>query len=321
MPEMADPRALSMIRRFESLGYTLLYSFGTMDTLFMYQHVGDLVPIVIWEHRALDSCRSRNGTNWATIEQGAQPEDIAQWPLGREGCMYSHTYPAGIPYWKSLAFHFWGNSVTPWLGAEWSLAPEDGIATGSDNTFIGYSIEDRCMRESPYYSQREHRALIFAKRTSFFGKKDNLFAGLIAAAAAKVPKDGGRGFELVSTAGKKGEALDEPGVETLGRLSREAWIQTLARSKVLLGIGHPPLSPSPYDALCAGVPFINPLRYWDKEHPDDRTQWKAQQQALVWVDEPYVYHIQKGDEIGLARALREAAANPIDRYIRELARE
>lgn len=56
-------------------------------------------------------------------------------------------------------------------------------------------------------------------------------------------------FELVSTAGKpKGgggpEPLDEPGLESLGRLSQPEWTELLARGKALLGIGRPYLSPS-----------------------------------------------------------------------------
>ena len=37
------------------------------------------------------------------------------------------------------------------------------------------------------------------------------------------------------------------------------FMMEVAKSKVMLGIGSPWWSPSPYYALCLGVPFINPV--------------------------------------------------------------
>ena len=37
------------------------------------------------------------------------------------------------------------------------------------------------------------------------------------------------------------------------------FMMEVAKSKVMLGIGSPRWSPSPYYALCLGVPFINPV--------------------------------------------------------------
>lgn len=288
-----------MIKAFEALGYTLLYTYGAMDTLFTYQHMGDLIPILLWEGSQLKACIARNASSWEALESGAPSENVAAWPLGREGCMYDPSYPSGVPWWKSFAFHFWASSATPWLGGQWTLSPEEHGGSGSENQYIGYSIEDKCREHSPYYTRREHRALVLGKQTRYFEAKENLFFGLVADAAASVAPDrtsdsgslDGADFKVISTAGKKGEVLAEPGIETTGKMSREEWIQTLARSKVLLGIGNPPLSPSPYDALCAGVPFINPVSHWDHKNHSNRTSWTAQQQALVDLDEPYVYHV------------------------------
>lgn len=35
----------------------------------------------------------------------------------------------------------------------------------------------------------------------------------------------------------------------------------VASSKAMIGMGNPYWSPSPYYALCLGVPFINPVRF------------------------------------------------------------
>ena len=71
------------------------------------------------------------------------------------------------------------------------------------------------------------------------------------------------------------------GVKNHGFLSQSAFVNTLSRSQVLIGIGRPVAfvnspqrhantvllisdpsycrSPTPYEALCLGVPFINPV--------------------------------------------------------------
>jgi hypothetical protein len=47
----------------------------------------------------------------------------------------------------------------------------------------------------------------------------------------------------------EGEYEDPPGLINLGPLKRDLYDQKLAESKVLVGIGRPEISPSPYSAL------------------------------------------------------------------------
>jgi len=42
------------------------------------------------------------------------------------------------------------------------------------------------------------------------------------------------------------------------------------------GIGKPIVSPTPYDALCMGVPFINPVMKWSSDAPEDRSSWTCE---------------------------------------------
>jgi hypothetical protein len=89
-------------------------------------------------------------------------------------------------------------------------------------------------------------------------------------------------------------------------------------------------SPTPYDALCLGVPYINPildviyftsLRYlstklhfqWDKNDPTNRDKWSGQQGMLKDFDPPYVYNVFRGDKEGFIKAIKDALANPIER--------
>lgn len=44
-------------------------------------------------------------------------------------------------------------------------------------------------------------------------------------------------------------------------------------------------------ALCLGVPFINPVRDWNRDDPDNRDTWYSQHNGLHELSPPYVYHI------------------------------
>jgi hypothetical protein len=77
------------------------------------------------------------------------------------------------------------------------------------------------------------------------------------------------------------------------------------------------------------------LKRWNREDPDDRSQWNSQHNGLLMVPEPYVYHVvsistvlmknaelikqQRGNQEQLQAAMRKAIDTPVDRYIRTLA--
>ena len=49
------------------------------------------------------------------------------------------------------------------------------------------------------------------------------------------------------------------GVINLRKLAPHEFSEAVAMSKVMIGVGNPWWSPSPYHALCMGVPFLNPV--------------------------------------------------------------
>lgn len=51
--------------------------------------------------------------------------------------------------------------------------------------------------------------------------------------------------------------VKEAGIENFGRLSKIDFYQKLSQSFVFIGVGQPRISPSPWDALCMGVPVSN----------------------------------------------------------------
>lgn len=315
-----------MLNGFRELNYTFLFTSGHMDTLLVYQKIPTMVQAVIWELGEYEHCVARNDSNYLALES-TEPDAAGTWQVGTKACMQSETYPEGIPYWKSFLFFFWNYPLTP-LGGNWTLSPEDYSQInldGKGNQYLGYSIEDRCLAYETY-AEREHRGLVLAKERHYFD--DSPWRGHLGAARDSVPPvrglgDGGGAeiaFKLVSTAGReRGDdgSVDElpEGVVSLGRMAQDAYTRVLARSKMLVGLGDPVLSPSPYWALCMGVPFINLVSEWKHDDPDNRHHWRTQQDALRFTPEPYVYHVRKGDGEGLGAAMRRAAATPIARYV------
>jgi DNA mismatch repair protein MSH3 len=128
-----DIWAASTIEAFTSLNATVLYTYGAMDTLFIYQAIPDLVKIIIWEGSEYDKCFKRNDANHLETERDGAD---GSWQTGKKGCIKRTGFEDGIPVWKSFMFHFWGNPVSH-LGHNWTLAPEDYARGGRGNYYLG----------------------------------------------------------------------------------------------------------------------------------------------------------------------------------------
>lgn len=63
------------------------------------------------------------------------------------------------------------------------------------------------------------------------------------------------GIDFIAAADTAGDAFPFENVENLGRLPREQFHSAVAHSKVVLGVGSPRLSPTPYEALCSKSGF------------------------------------------------------------------
>lgn len=233
------------MKAFKQLNYTMLYGWGHMDSLFMYQNLPDMIDIVLWNKNLLNECIARNETNYHELERKNWPFVNGEWQTGKQACMYSKDYPEGVPHWKSFGFHFWSGAATA-LGNNWTVSPEDISKYDTQgNYYLGYSTEDSCM-QLPYIKSedRDHRALILGKLTEYFDEDQSMFYGQLMPAANTIPERNGEAFTLSSTAGNRDDKLAEPGITTLGKMPTADWQNHLSHSKAMIGIGLPLLSPS-----------------------------------------------------------------------------
>ncbi|TFK55828.1 hypothetical protein OE88DRAFT_1731469 [Heliocybe sulcata] len=277
-----DIWAASVIAGLQEMNYTFIYSKNSVELAAQYRQFPDLVKAVIIECVAAQKC------------------------FHNAECIKSEHNPLGIPVWKLFSFHFWTGECHP-LGGAWTLSPENFPETTTnslDNFYLGYSVERTCTKLPVVpSSEREDRAYVFGKSITYFTDDSYAWPGVHFQNAVAGLMD------------STNDTIADTGIKNLGRLDKERFYSEVAKSKVLVGTAKPVLSPSPYDALCLGVPFINPITRWDEKDPDDRNGWFAQHDGLIREKEPYVYHVRTGDGEGLLAALDRAFHNPIDRYI------
>lgn len=232
-------------------------------------------------------------------------------------CALSEHNPGGIPAWKLLSFSWRERSASP-LGPKWTLSPEDYRLERNatvPNTYLGYSVEPGCLSH-PFIPRglraKPPQAYVHAKDITYFSAEHHAWkADFYDAAAAET----GAHF-LVGAFGTAPSDFPKS-VENVGLLPLKWFYQSLAESSVLVGVGLPGTSPTPYDALCLGVPYINPILEWDEHDPTNRTAWTAQHEMLKNLDPPHVYNIFKGDKEGFTQAVKAALAHPIQSYTLE----
>ncbi|KAG8953693.1 hypothetical protein FRC04_001897 [Tulasnella sp. 424] len=309
----------AMMDAIHGLGYSMLLAKDTPHVYHLWRRHHVSVHMIIWEDE----------------EWGARP------------CLHNSTCPyappgidlpvpppssthLNIPIWKVFNAHWWNGPKGP-LGGPFTLAPgpfehwSKHNNPGKDNF---YPRKDMSQNSLHPFSERPRQAYVYAKFLKFFLEPfyilpnpqgvardqldDSFFADL--ARTDNITWLGQFKFDGMPEDSNPHQPL---GITPVERMERPAFQRLVGQSKVLLGIGRPALSLTPYEALCLGVPFINPIRTWDKKDPDNKEKWGAQQEGLLYmsVGEPYVYNVKVGDRDGLARAVRNAMETPLDRFI------
>ncbi|KAJ6575595.1 hypothetical protein DFH09DRAFT_1311661 [Mycena vulgaris] len=276
---------LIALRRF---GYSYLYSINRERTSQLYYMFRALVRIILVDVPDANEC------------------------FHDEDCVLLSHKPHGIPAWKILSFHFWDSPDNP-LGRKWTLSPEP-YRESDGNTYLGYSIEPQCAAQQFVpHPQRKRQAYVLAKEARYFNPKDRTYSPDYFEAAAAAA-----GVQFF--AGVREQVMPEyfpRNITNVGFMPSHRFYEMLAQSRVLVGVGIPQTSPTPYEALCMGVPFINPIHQWNADDPTDKKQWLAQHTTLKYLDPPYVYNVFKGDKAGFVKAVVDATSHPIDSFVLE----
>ncbi|CDZ96563.1 hypothetical protein [Phaffia rhodozyma] len=344
--------ASSIIRALDHLGYTFLFSRRLDQTAIQYRVLGDYVKVVVVEpiksFKCLESaeCTRTDTTQNTDSEKSIWDKGgIPAWKLFSFHFWGDSKNPLG-PGWTmspepsielqeeyfrklfqggeldSIGYKRKRDATSSFLASIWPskiLVPKKQVIgpRGSDsnlgNTYIGYSIEEVC-EKTPLIprEERQKQAYVFAKMSAFFFTEEFAWSNAIFQRARDELN-----VTLLAYTQSTPNVPEPPSAlaHTSHLLPQTEFFSKVAHSKILIGIGNPPLSPSPYDALCLGVPFLNPILSWNKDNPGDKINWYTQQNGLKYVDAPYVYNVFRNDSDGFFHAIQSAMKNPIDRFI------
>ncbi|RSH82210.1 hypothetical protein EHS25_006143 [Saitozyma podzolica] len=299
---------MSMIKAIRRLGYTVLLSNDSEeqedwdDLLAVYRELGDrVVAVVIGE---ADRC------------------------FKRESCVKHAGNPNGIPRWKVFRFSYFPHGMEDMTEA-WMITAERNNVNPGNHTYIGFSYEDEA-KSRPHIpsSDRAHQALVHAKHAWYFFMRPNELAwnDTFWQSASDDPRLQGisfRGtFDIDQAHGEStgwmapGSIVSNiTGVHNTGRIGPKGFHALVAESKIVIGLGNPVMSPSPYVALSMGTPYLNPIKGWDWQDPTNRDRWSTQHDHLARMDPPYVYNVHAGDYEGFVAAIKGAIENPPEPHI------
>lgn len=185
-------------------------------------------------------------------------------------------------------------------------------------TFLGYGLmplpEDTSFVP---WSERPYRVYILAKQAHYFHNgHQHVYNFDFFTRAAKELSEEFPGFEFVGgfEDNRSPEDVEKWGkvpsvIRNFGIMNATTFDEEYGKSRLLLGIGSPPLSPSPYRALSRGVPFANPHTLRD----DGSGQWAYQQhESMMGVPEPYGYQVEAFNYTSFVETIRKAMRTPIE---------
>ena len=138
------------------------------------------------------------------------------------------------------------------LGSEWTLSPSHL----NDNFHLGYSIEPTCRRLPfiPAFHRAEpSQAYVLAKGGEYLRESPEFAWTLPWLSSLEDELDISVIAGLREWNGIR-EEFEGLGLTNVGLMSKMDFYRTLAMSFIMIGVGKPKISPSPWDALCMGTP-------------------------------------------------------------------
>jgi hypothetical protein len=150
------------------------------------------------------------------------------------------------------------------------------------NTFLGYYIDTNRLQiaqEEKMNKRNRIQGVLWGKDPRHFESKDSFVLSLA------------QHVSLVSTASSSAELPRHVNISYLGHQSSEQWLRLLAKSRFLLGLGHPLLGPSALDCVSLGCVFINPT--YSKPMLD--AEYRSQHPYIKEVSKDHVCEYAEGD--------------------------
>ncbi|KAL7415019.1 hypothetical protein BDY24DRAFT_433906, partial [Mrakia frigida] len=275
-------------------GYSLIQVSTMEEAVRMYRTFSNITKSVIM--------RSSNFNN-----------EVDKCHEDKQGCLQSVDNPDGIPPWKIFGFSYFGKEELP-LGSKWMLT---ALPRPDESYHLGLNLEKTCTRTPLVpWDQRRNRIFILSKLYS------NFYFGMRSIEPEwyeRLASD--TGMEIVSVArdDTNGKHVLPEGIQSLGTLSPNEFRRELSFSRVLLGIGFPLHSPTPYEALCLNVPFVNPFSPSHLPSPfnGSSTDGLATQHApLSLSSTPAVYNIPRLDYPALLKAVKDTSTTELKGFVK-----
>lgn len=141
-------------------------------------------------------------------------------------------------------------------------------------------------------------AIVWGKETKYFAP----YKTMLERAAAT------EGLALVATVEERSLRGRVPSsVIPLGLLGKREWRSLLAHAQFVLGLSHPVLGPTVFDAVSVGTPFLNPTFRSPFQLPDN-TKWALKSQHPVAADlaPEHVHTFDPRDPVSLNAAINSA---------------
>ncbi|WOO85372.1 uncharacterized protein LOC62_07G008871 [Vanrija pseudolonga] len=285
-----------MIKSLERQGYTVLFARNNFEYVYhIYRQFPDLVKAIFVDP---------SGDN------GQKYTDFLKKPDRLNG----------IPAWKFFIAYYFPNAFSSIVGNKWVLTaePNDNNLT----TYTGYEIDrSKTLKNYVPFEQRPHRVYVLAKYLHFFANHsmaakvwdDDYYQRATDELRQRWPD-----FEIVGaiidSRGEKEQKAEPwtlpPGIRNMGKLGPAEFDEALSNSRLLLGVGRPGLSPSPWRGLALGLPFLNP------GDPAHKGPW--QHHTVAKLGPPYSYNTQKFNYTEFVNNIAAAMETPIEPYIHPL---
>jgi len=218
---------------------------------------------------------------WTWAKKGWVPKDVIK---GRDDKIYILDF-FGSEKLRGSGLNVPPSRVLTAFGSKW-------------NTFLGYYIEDSDLNSIPS-TKKKQQGVIWGKDVKHYtpDKVDQL------------QRLADSGITLISTS--TSAILHHSNIKWAGHMTPSEWLQILAESKFLIGLGDPLLGPSAIDAVTVGCMYIDPVY----DTPKKDVYLSQHPYAEQSIGKPFVCSYKTNSYDELLECVNKALHTDLDRKI------